>query len=134
MAMSERRSFRRERPGPPEGAGLGLTNFREKADFLWSLAEILRGDYKQSEYGKVILPLVVTGTGKDLLEAAAQHVLVEKTGTYDVRMNFPMTLYHACAQRASRSYHAMSWMPARRSSIPTRAGGSSRRFTSSASP
>jgi Abortive infection C-terminus len=38
---------------------------------------------------------LVTGTGKDLLEAAARHVLVERTGAYDVRMNFPMTLYHA---------------------------------------
>lgn len=27
--------------------------------FVWSIAEILRGDFKQSEYGKVILPFVV---------------------------------------------------------------------------
>ena len=27
--------------------------------FIWSIAEILRGDIKQSEYGKVILPFVV---------------------------------------------------------------------------
>jgi type I restriction enzyme M protein len=31
--------------------------FREKANFLWSVADLLRGDYKQSEYGKVILAL-----------------------------------------------------------------------------
>ena len=24
--------------------------------FIWSVADLLRGDYKQSEYGKVILP------------------------------------------------------------------------------
>ncbi len=29
------------------------------ADFIWSIADLLRGDYKQSEYGKVILPLTV---------------------------------------------------------------------------
>ncbi len=29
------------------------------AEFIWSIAELLRGDYKQSEYGKVILPLTV---------------------------------------------------------------------------
>jgi type I restriction enzyme M protein len=29
------------------------------AAFIWSVADLLRGDYKQSEYGKVILPLVV---------------------------------------------------------------------------
>lgn len=27
--------------------------------FVWSIAELLRGDFKQSEYGKVILPFVV---------------------------------------------------------------------------
>ncbi|MFI6455513.1 type I restriction-modification system subunit M N-terminal domain-containing protein [Streptosporangium amethystogenes] len=29
------------------------------ADFIWSVADLLRGDYRQSEYGKVILPLTV---------------------------------------------------------------------------
>ena len=32
---------------------------RNHATFIWSLADLLRGDYKQSEYGRVILPLVV---------------------------------------------------------------------------
>jgi len=27
------------------------------SSFIWSVADLLRGDYKQSEYGKVILPL-----------------------------------------------------------------------------
>ena len=34
-------------------------NIREQAAFIWSVADLLRGDYKQSDYGKVILPLVV---------------------------------------------------------------------------
>lgn len=25
--------------------------------FIWSVADLLRGDFKQSDYGKVILPL-----------------------------------------------------------------------------
>ena len=29
------------------------------AAFIWSVADLLRGDYKQSEYGKVILPFTV---------------------------------------------------------------------------
>jgi type I restriction enzyme M protein len=29
------------------------------AGLIWSIADLLRGDYKQSEYGRVILPLVV---------------------------------------------------------------------------
>jgi type I restriction enzyme M protein len=32
---------------------------RNHAAFIWSVADLLRGDYKQSEYGKIILPLTV---------------------------------------------------------------------------
>ncbi len=36
-----------------------MKNFSETTNFIWSIAELLRGDYKQGEYGKVILPLTV---------------------------------------------------------------------------
>ena len=36
-----------------------MTNFSNTTSFIWSIAELLRGDYKQSEYGKVILPLTI---------------------------------------------------------------------------
>lgn len=29
---------------------------RNLSAFLWSVADLLRGDYKQSDYGKIILP------------------------------------------------------------------------------
>ncbi len=32
---------------------------RNHAAFIWSVADLLRGDYKQSEYGRVILPFTV---------------------------------------------------------------------------
>src|SRR3989441_13153167 len=38
---------------------MSVENFGEKVQFIWSVADLLRGDYKQSEYGKVILPLTV---------------------------------------------------------------------------
>jgi type I restriction enzyme M protein len=34
-------------------------SFGEIASFIWSIAELLRGDYKQADYGKVILPFTV---------------------------------------------------------------------------
>ncbi|MCO5158678.1 MAG: type I restriction-modification system subunit M N-terminal domain-containing protein [Aquamicrobium sp.] len=43
--------------------------------FIWSIAEILRGDFKQSEYGKVILPFVVMRRLDCLLEASKNSVL-----------------------------------------------------------
>ena len=36
-----------------------MNNFKEKADLIWRVADLLRGDYKQSDYGKVILPMTV---------------------------------------------------------------------------
>ena len=36
-----------------------MNNIKESANFIWSIADLLRGDYKQSEYGKVVLPLTV---------------------------------------------------------------------------
>jgi type I restriction enzyme M protein len=38
-------------------AGSGTTS--DPVGFIWSVADLLRGDYKQSEYGRVILPLTV---------------------------------------------------------------------------
>ncbi len=32
---------------------------RNHAGFIWSVADLLRGDYKRSQYGRVILPLTV---------------------------------------------------------------------------
>src|SRR5437899_12711321 len=43
------------RPQPPPQP----ESIRNHAAFIWSVADLLRGDYKQSEYGKVILPLTV---------------------------------------------------------------------------
>jgi type I restriction enzyme M protein len=36
-----------------------LPDVKNHASLIWGIAELLRGDYKQADYGKVILPLVV---------------------------------------------------------------------------
>jgi type I restriction enzyme M protein len=46
-----------------------VNRFQEKVGFLWSIADLLRGDYKQSEYGKVILPLTLLRRMETLLRA-----------------------------------------------------------------
>ena len=45
------------------------------AAFIWSVADLLRGDYKQSEYGKVILPLTVLRRIDCVLEPTKAKVL-----------------------------------------------------------
>ena len=48
---------------------------RNHAAFIWSVADLLRGDYKQSEYGRVILPLTVIRRLDCVLERTKQAVL-----------------------------------------------------------
>src|ERR1017187_4073337 len=43
----------------PPPSPRSFTGFSEITTFLWSVADLLRGDYKQADYGKVILPLTV---------------------------------------------------------------------------
>lgn len=51
---------------------------RNHAAFIWSVADLLRGDYKQSDYGKVILPLVVVRRLDCVLEPTKDKVLAAK--------------------------------------------------------
>jgi type I restriction enzyme M protein len=36
-----------------------MIDFKEKANLIWAVADLLRGDYKQADYGKIILPMTV---------------------------------------------------------------------------
>jgi type I restriction enzyme M protein len=47
------------------------------SSFIWSVADLLRGDYKQSEYGKVILPFTVLRRLDCVLESTKTAVLAE---------------------------------------------------------
>jgi type I restriction enzyme M protein len=53
----------------------GTDAIRNHASFIWSVADLLRGDYKQSEYGKVILPLTVIRRLDCVLDASKPAVL-----------------------------------------------------------
>ena len=47
------------------------------SSFIWSVADLLRGDYKQSEYGKVILPFTILRRLDCVLEKTKPAVLAE---------------------------------------------------------
>ena len=49
--------------------------FRELTGFIWQVADLLRGDYKQADYGKVILPLTVLRRLDCVLEPTKTAVL-----------------------------------------------------------
>jgi type I restriction enzyme M protein len=52
-----------------------LINFQDKVNFIWSIAELLRGPYKKEQYGDVILPMAVLRRFDCVLAATKQEVL-----------------------------------------------------------
>lgn len=52
-----------------------MINFQEKVNFIWSIAELLRGPYKKEQYGDVILPMAVLRRFDCVLAPTKQEVL-----------------------------------------------------------
>lgn len=60
---------------------MNTENYSQTASFIWSVADLLRGHFKQSQYGRVILPFtllrrlecVLAPKKQEVLEAAKQH-------------------------------------------------------------
>ncbi|KVQ17715.1 type I restriction-modification system subunit M [Burkholderia ubonensis] len=52
-------------------------NHQALSSFIWSVADLLRGDYKQSEYGRVILPFTVLRRLDCVLESSKGAALAE---------------------------------------------------------
>jgi len=50
-------------------------NISEKSNFIWKIADLLRGDYKQSEYGDVVLPFTVLCRLDSVLKDTKDEVL-----------------------------------------------------------
>ncbi|GHB33277.1 restriction endonuclease subunit M [Pseudovibrio japonicus] len=51
------------------------------ASFIWSLADLLRGDFKQSQYGRVILPFTLLRRLECVLEPTKAEFLAKAEGT-----------------------------------------------------
>ena len=52
-------------------------NFSQTAAFIWSVADLLRGDFKQSQYGRIILPFTLLRRLECVLEETKANVVVE---------------------------------------------------------
>ena len=50
-------------------------NFSQTAAYIWWLADLLRGDFKQSQYGRVILPFTILRRLECVLEKRKPKVL-----------------------------------------------------------
>jgi type I restriction enzyme M protein len=54
---------------------VNLVNFQDKVNFIWSIAELLRGPYRKEQYGDVILPMAVLRRFDCVLAETKQEVL-----------------------------------------------------------
>ncbi|PHS69287.1 MAG: restriction endonuclease subunit M [Methylophaga sp.] len=69
------------------------------AAYIWSLADLLRGDFKQSQYGRVILPFTLLRRMECVLENSKAAVLTEYEKVQ--KMSFPEEAQEKLLSRAS---------------------------------
>lgn len=79
-------------------------NFRELANFIWSVADLLRGDYKQADYGKIILPFTLLRRLDCVLEATKKDVLDEYAKRKDTGINLDLVL----PRKSKQSFYNIS--------------------------
>jgi type I restriction enzyme M protein len=73
-------------------------NHQNLSAFIWSVADLLRGDYKQSDYGKVILPFTVLRRLDCVLERTKAKVLGEYAAKKKAGLNPDPFLLRASGQ------------------------------------
>jgi len=62
-------------------------NQQNLSSFIWAVADLLRGDYKPADYGKVILPFTVLRRLDCVLEATKPAVLAEYAAKRAAELN-----------------------------------------------
>ena len=73
-------------------------NHQSLSNFIWSVADLLRGDYKQSDYGKVILPFTVLRRLDCVLAPTKAAVLAEFDKRHGENLNPEPFLLRAAGQ------------------------------------
>lgn len=71
---------------------------------IWSTADLLRGDYKQSDYGKIILPFTLLRRLECVLEPTRDDVLKE----YEARKDLNIPLDQFLIRKSNNSFYATS--------------------------
>jgi type I restriction enzyme M protein len=75
-----------------------VEGFSDKVGFIWSVADLLRGDYKPHEYGQVILPLTVLRRLDCVLEPTKDVVVARAKGLMGKIDNIDPILLRAAGQ------------------------------------
>jgi len=83
-----------------------MQNFGEKVNFIWKIAELLRGPYKPEKYGDVILPLSVLRRFDCLLDDTKEAV-IEKSKTTDIEMILNRTSGHGFSNKSQFDFNKL---------------------------
>ena len=86
------------------------TEQRSLSGLIWSVAELLRGDYKPADYGKVILPFTVLRRLDCVLEPTKAAVLAE----YEARKNAGLNPEPFLLRKAQQKFFNISTMDLKR--------------------
>ena len=62
---------------------MNTENHSQLAAFLWSIADLLRGDFKQSQYGRIILPFTLLRRMECVLAPSRDAVIKEARAHQD---------------------------------------------------
>src|SRR5947208_13900366 len=79
-------------------------NHQALSSFIWSVADLLRGDYKQADYGKVILPFTLLRRLDCVLEKTKADVLI----TYEAKKAIGVSLHPFLVRAAKLSFYNTS--------------------------
>lgn len=79
-------------------------NHTPLASFIWSVADHLRGDYKQSDYGKVVLPFTLLRRLDCVLEGTKAAVLAE----FDARKSLNVPLEQFLIRKSKQTFYNTS--------------------------
>jgi type I restriction enzyme M protein len=74
------------------------------SSFIWSVADLLRGDYKRSDYGKIILPFTVLARIESVLEPTRDDVLA----LYNERKHLDISLTALLNNKSGHNFHNTS--------------------------
>ncbi|WP_292658462.1 type I restriction-modification system subunit M N-terminal domain-containing protein, partial [Nitratifractor sp.] len=81
-----------------------MSEQRSLSGLIWSTADLLRGDYKQSDYGKVILPMTLLRRLECVLEPTREAVLEE----YEARKDLGIPLEKILVRKSGHNFYNTS--------------------------
>jgi type I restriction enzyme M protein len=79
-------------------------NFNELSSFVWSVADLLRGDFKQSDYGKIVLPFTLLRRLDCVLDTTKPTVLAE----LEAKKSLGIDLTTFLTKKAGQSFYNTS--------------------------